>query len=181
MRSAAALVLACIAAACHSTDSVSPGRHAGDAVRGSAAFAASCSGCHASGDGHDLAFFNFTDTTIIRRAVKHVDTLTAYDIVAHIRALGVRPASETVRLFQPGDEVLAGDVAFATRLFGADAWPAALTSAGLAAIDPKTVEVAVPFPHWSDEHANTDWMPDSALPASILDDQGQAARAAIAG
>ena len=177
----AVLLLACTIAACRGTDSVSPGRHAGDAARGSTAFAASCAGCHASGDGSDLAFFNFTDTTIVRRAVKHVDTLTAYDIVAHIRALGVHPASETVRLFQPGDEVLASDVDFATRLFGADAWPAGLTSAGLAAIDPRTVEVAVAFPHWSDEHANTDWMPDSALPAAILDDQGQAARAAIAG
>src|SRR5438128_3225954 len=44
---------------------------------GQIAFEQSCSPCHASRDGFDLAMFGFTDTTIIRRAVKHVDTATA--------------------------------------------------------------------------------------------------------
>ncbi len=183
MRSVAAL-LCCAAAlltACSASDSTSPALRRGDALRGSAAFAQACAGCHASGDGYDLAYFNFTDTTIIRRAVRHVDTLTAYDIVAHIRSLAVRGRTPTTHVFQPGGQVLASDVDFAVQLFGADAWPVGLTTAGLAAIDPRTVQVAVPFPIWSDEVTNMDWMPDSALTPAILDDNGEAARTAIGG
>lgn len=183
MHRAAALL--CLAAAlltaCTANDSTSPAQRRGDALRGSAAFAQACAGCHASGDGYDLAYFNFTDTTIIRRAVRHVDTLTAYDIVAHIRSLAVQPATPTTHLFQPGGAVLASDVDFAVQLFGADAWPTGLTTAALAAIDPRTVRVAVPVPIWSDEVTNMDWMPDSVLTTAILDDDGGAARGAIAG
>lgn len=181
---APAIVLASALLACATRDSTSPATtplRVADAARGATAFAQSCSICHASGDGYDVAHFNFTDTTIVRRALRHVDTLTAYDIVAHIRSLRVAPADPTVRVFQPGGEVLTSDVALAMELFGSDHWPAGLTTAQLAAIDPRKVAVAVPVPRWADEVTNLDWMPDDPLPDAILDDQGQLARAAIAG
>ena len=188
MSRSARLLLACLLApavpllpSCSVSDAVATGLHSGNAVRGATAFVNACSSCHASGDGYDLAYFGFTDTTIVRRAVRHVDTLTAYDIVAHIHALKVAPLNPQVRPFQPGGVVLASDLDFANALFGSDHWPAGLTTAQLRAIDPRLVRVAVPTPQWADEEANLDWMPDSALPLGILDDQGEAARAAIAG
>lgn len=152
-----------------------------DAARGRLAFANACAGCHASGDGLDLAFFGFSDTTIIRRAVAHVDTALARDIVAHVRTLGRPLADRNERLFQPGGVVAPGDVAFATALFGADRWPAGMTTAELRALDPRRIPVAVGMPRWSEEGGNTDWMPDVELPAGILDYDGARARAAIAG
>jgi len=153
----------------------------GDPMAGAVAFQEECAGCHASGDGFDLAFFAFTDTTIIRRAVGHVDTTTAFDIVAHISSLPVREEDRDVRMFQPGDRVLPSDMAFALELFGADQWPAGLGSSGLLAIDPLGVAAAVPLPLWSVEEGNTDWMPDTPLPDHILDTRGQLPRALIAG
>lgn len=152
----------------------------GNAAEGRADFTAHCAGCHASGDGVDLAYFSFPDSTIVRRAVAHVDTATALDIVAHVRTLSVGSVPRGTRLFQPGGVELPDDVSFAVALFGADAWPADLTSAGLAAIDPLQVRIAVPLPRWSEEGDNLDWMPDSALPAPVLDAGGGRARDAIA-
>ncbi len=152
-----------------------------DPVFGRMAFEQSCSGCHASHDGFDIRTFGFTDTTIIRRAVKHVDTATARNIVAYIRSISAPQMDEKIRLFQPKGAVLAGDLEFATALFGSDAWPADLTTAQLAAIDPRNVQVAIRLPVWADEVANTDWMPDSPLPAAILDYSGGLAAAAVAG
>ncbi|MBI4544286.1 MAG: hypothetical protein HY703_03725 [Gemmatimonadetes bacterium] len=157
------------------------GRALPDARQGQVAFAAECATCHASGDGFDLAFFNFTDTTIVRRAVAHVDTATALDIVAHVGTLRVQRASRDLRPFQPGGAVLSGDVEFATALFGADAWPADMTSERLRAIDPLAVRAAIALPLWSLENGNLDWMPDQPLPAGVLDDQGKLGRAALAG
>ncbi|HYN80650.1 MAG TPA: hypothetical protein VES88_04050 [Gemmatimonadaceae bacterium] len=148
---------------------------------GRAAFVQDCSTCHASGDGFDLKTFSFSDTTIIRRAVKHVDTATAHNIVAYIQSIAAPRNDENLRLFQPKGAPLAGDVEFATALFGRDAWPAELTSAELAAIDPRRVQVAIRLPVWSDEGSNTDWMPDFALPAGVLDYSGGLAAGAIAG
>lgn len=141
----------------------------GDPVAGALAFEDECASCHASRDGFDLAHFGYSDTTILRRAVGHVDTTTALDIVAHIRSLGVARESRDLRIFQPGGELLADDVEFATRLFGGDAWPDTLTTAGLMALRPRDVPVAVPFPLWSDEESNRDWMPDAAFPDALLD------------
>jgi hypothetical protein len=152
-----------------------------DVSAGHAAFTQSCSTCHASGDGFDLKTFSFSDTTIIRRAVKHVDTATARNIVAYIRTLAAPRNDEGMRLFQPKGAPLAGDVEFATALFGRDAWPADLTSAELAAMDPRRVQVAIRLPIWSDESSNTDWMPDFPLPAGVLDYSGGLAAGAIAG
>ncbi|MFN2420490.1 MAG: hypothetical protein ABR527_03835, partial [Gemmatimonadota bacterium] len=45
-----------------------------DVVAGRAAFTTVCAACHSSRDGFDLAFFGFSDSTIVRRAVFHVDS-----------------------------------------------------------------------------------------------------------
>jgi hypothetical protein len=121
------------------------------------------------------------DTTIIRRAVKHVDTATARNIVAYVATLSAPHIDESTRLFQPRGAVLNSDVDFAVALFGRDAWPSDLTTAGLQAIDPRTVQIAVKLPIWSDEKTNLDWMPDNELPAGILDYNGGLAAASIAG
>jgi mono/diheme cytochrome c family protein len=70
-------------------DLVEPGVTLADVRLGKQAFEQSCSGCHASRDGFDLKVFGFSDTTIVRRAVHHVDTVTARNIVAYIRTLEV--------------------------------------------------------------------------------------------
>jgi len=160
---------------------VEPGMPNGDPVFGRFAFEEACSGCHASRDGFDLKTFGFTDTTIIRRAVKHVDSATARNIVAYIRSLAAPRNSENLPLFQPKGVPLGSDLEFATALFGRDAWPAELTNAELAAIDPRKVQIAIRLPIWSDEGSNMDWMPDFPLPAGVLDFSGGLAAGAIAG
>jgi hypothetical protein len=152
-----------------------------DPALGRIAFEQECSTCHASRDGFDLKLFAFTDTTIIRRAVKHVDSATARNIVAYIHSVSAPHGSEKLRLFQPKGAPLAGDAEFAVALFGGDAWPVGLTSAGLLAIDPRTVQVAARLPIWSDESSNLDWMPDQPLPPAILDYSGGLVAGAIAG
>lgn len=137
---------------------------------GRAAFATSCATCHASGDGFDLAFFGFADSTIIRRAVFHVDTATALAIVAHVRSLDVASVGRDARPFQVPRA--ASDVDFAFRLFDADAWPADLDEEGLLAVDPTRVAAAVAFPVWSDEASNLDWMPGAPLPPEVLGSPG---------
>ena len=152
-----------------------------DAALGRIAFEDNCATCHASRDGFDLRMFGFTDTTIIRRAVKHVDSATARNIVAYIHSVNAPPEPEKLRLFQPRGAPLATDVDFAVALFGSDAWPASLSSAGLLAIDPRNVQIAAKLPIWSDEATNLDWMPDHPLPEGILTYAGGMAAAAIAG
>jgi hypothetical protein len=148
---------------------------------GQHAFEQSCSGCHASNDGFDLRTFGFTDTTIIRRASKHVDGATARNIVAYIHTLQAPDNPKSAGLFQPTGNVLPGDVEFAVALFGRDAWPDDMTTTRLASIDPRKIAVAIRMPVWADEQSNLDWMPDAALPAGVLDHNGGMARAAIAG
>src|SRR5688572_27732186 len=172
------LVAACSDASPGPSDPAAPRP---DVSVGRAAFVQDCSTCHASGDGFDLKTFGFSDSTIIRRAVKHVDTATAHSIVAYIHSIAAPRNDEDVRLFQPKGEPLAGDVEFAKALFGRDAWPAGLTSAELAAIDPRQVQVAIRLPAWSDESSNTDWMPDFALPAGVLEYSGGLVAGTIAG
>ncbi len=151
----------------------------GDAIAGAAMFAEHCGTCHASRDGFDVAFFAFPDTTIVRRAVRHVDTATALDIVAHVRTFALRPADRTTRVFQPRQALFASDIEFALGLFGADRWPSDLTSEALLSIDPRDVQVAVEFPVWSVEESNVDWMPEVPIDASLLDFAGGAARQAL--
>ncbi len=146
----------------------------GNAAAGLEAFEASCASCHSSRDGIDLKFFAFPDTTIVRRAVAHVDTPTAHDIVAYVRTLPTLPAARDLRLFQPGGRPVAGDADFAVSLFGGDRWPSGLTATGLAAIDPLAVPIALPFPVWSLEGGNLDWMPDVAIADAVLDHPSEA-------
>ena len=141
----------------------------GNPGAGLEAFRRECAGCHAAGDAFDIAFFDFPDTAIVRRALRHVDTATAHDVVAHVRTVGTSGGSPDLRLFQPGGEVLASDVEFARRLFGADRWPPDLDAAGLSRIDPRDVAVALAFPVWSDATGNVDWMPDAPIDPALLD------------
>jgi hypothetical protein len=120
------------------------------------------------------------DTTIIRRAVKHVDTATAQNIVAYIATIAAPRIDEKQQLFQPKTTTLASDVDFAMALFGRDAWPSDLTTNDLLAIDPRKVAVSIRMPIWSDEVSNKDWMPDFELPAAILDYNNGLAKNAIA-
>ncbi len=177
------LTLALVVAGCSdsSRDPVDPGILKPNAVLGQVAFETSCAGCHASRDGFDLKTFGFTDTTIIRRAVKHVDTATARNIVAYIHGLSTPTMNEKVSLFQPKGVQLNSDLEFANALFGRDAWPSDLTTMQLAAIDPRKVAVAIHLPIWSDEATNMDWMPDNPLPDGVLNYSGGLVAAAIAG
>jgi hypothetical protein len=150
-----------------------------DAAVGAAAFAESCASCHAARDGLDLAYFSYPDTTIMRRAVAHVDSGTGRHIIAHIRRSLSGRVPRDHRLFQPGGTVLENDVQFAVRLFGADAWPADLTRESLLKIDPRSVVTAVPFPRWSDESGNLDWMPETPIPDGLLEHGDRRARTAL--
>jgi hypothetical protein len=176
-----AVLSALTVVACSDTPTEQKVNNSQSVVRGQAAFITECASCHASGDGIDIAAFQFTDTTIIRRAVAHVTQPTAFDIVTYIRSLDTPTFAEATRIFQPGGVVLATDAEFAQRLFGVDAFPAAMTTNWMRSIDTRQVAVAVKMPIWSDESTNLDWMPDTPLPAAILDDQGSMARAAVAG
>ena len=162
-------------------DPLDPTRPALDLSLGRVAFEQECSSCHASRDGFDLKTFGFADTTIIRRAVRHVDSSTARNIAAYIESLYAPHHDAQLRLFQPRGRVLADDVEFAMALFGRDAWPAELTTAQLVTIDPRNVQIAIKLPVWSDERSNTDWMPDFPLPSGVLEYSGGLAAGAIAG
>jgi hypothetical protein len=144
-------------------------RITGNATDGLLAFTRQCAGCHSSGDALDLAYFAFPDTTIVRRAVAHVDTATAHDIVAYVRTVRALPGARDVRLFQPGGRQASGDTDFALILFGADAWPSDLTATELAALNPLDVPVAIGFPVWSVEFSNVDWMPNAPIDSVLLD------------
>ncbi len=143
----------------------------GNAVAGLQAFEDECASCHSARDAFDLAFFAFPDTTIVRRAVGHVDTATAHDIVAYVRTVRALPTSREFRPFQPGGRRAAGDANFAIQLFQADSWPTGLTAERLAAIDPLDIPIAIDFPKWSVEFDNVDWMPDVPIDESLLDYQ----------
>ncbi len=140
-----------------------------DARLGKVAFETSCAGCHASGDAFDLAYFSFSDFDVVRRAVKHVDTTTANNIVAYVRSLQVNGVQEATRVFQPGTAVLASDQAFWRDLFGTDQFPEALTSSDLRAVNPRQVSVPVGLLTWSSEGTDLDWMSDDPLPSELLE------------
>ena len=184
MQRLALLPLALLFAACSDAlngPAAPPPPPAANPALGRMAFEQECSGCHASRDGFDLKLFGFSDTTIIRRAVAHVDTATARNIVAYIHSVAAPSQPENVRLFQPHGIPLNSDLEFALSLFGSDQWPAGLTTAQLSGIDPRTVRIAVRLPVWSDEGSNLDWMPDQPLPDGILGYAGSLVAAAIAG
>jgi hypothetical protein len=164
---------------CETADPMGPSAAEAAALavaHGETAFLGECASCHSSRDGFDLAFFQFPDSTIVRRALAHVPEATAHDIAAYIRSLDTRVAFRHTRPFQPGGGLVLSDMAFATRLFGMDGIPAGLDTDAIRAIDPLEVAVAVPLPEWSVEANSLDWMPERALPLSILDDRGSLVR-----
>jgi hypothetical protein len=140
----------------------------GNAALGLEAFRTECASCHSTGDGFDLAFFGFPDTTIVRRALGHVDMPTSLDIVAHVRSLRAPESDRNANVFQPEGRVLMSDQAFAFELFGVDRWPATLTSADLLDMDPRKIPVAIALPKWSVEDSNVDWMPDVGMSTDVL-------------
>ncbi len=163
------LLVSLVASACDQVEAVGVDPHFdGDPILGKAAFEAECSACHASRDGLDLARFSFADSTIVRRALGHVDSATASNIVAHVRTILIEPETETTPVFQPGGRVLSGDVEFAEEVFGFDGFPGGMTTERLQAIDVRDVAVAIRFPVWSVEGANLDWMPETGLPPGVL-------------
>jgi hypothetical protein len=147
-------------------------------ARGHDAFIASCATCHASRDAFDLAFFGFADSTIVRRAVKHVSAQTGRDIAAYVRSLQVASRGETFRPFQPAASSAESDGAFWGRLFNVSEndWPAGLTPAALRAIDMRKVVAPLPMVIWSDESDDDDWMPDVPLDPALLDANAGALR-----
>ena len=151
-----------------------------DTARGEALWSAQCASCHTSKQGRDLAHFGFTDTTIIRRALAHVNATDAWDILAHIRSL---PRADTMtpsrRPFQPGNVVLANDLEFGVNLFGSDQWPASLTRAQLLAQDPTRIAIALPLPMWSDEASVYDWLPGNSVSGKLPAGVQAAAQAVI--
>lgn len=151
---------------------------AGDPVAGGVAFRASCAECHASGDGFDLAYFGFSDADIVRRAVGHVDSTTAHDIVGYIHSLGVT-AGGGAPPFQPLGRTDLTDFAFWKETFGTDGWPGSLTPDLLRARDPRAVAVPLHLLPWSSEEDESDWMPERPLPGSLLSADGGALRSAL--
>lgn len=147
---------------------VGGGTGTGDPVVGQQVFLAECSTCHTSQDGHDLRFFPYTESDVIRRAEPHIGTAAALDVAAYLKTLNVPDAAPTVltRIYQPGGILLASDQEFAIRLFGQDSWPefASFGTAKLRALQASEVPIALPMPLWSDESSNLDWMPDSPFP-----------------
>lgn len=146
---------------------------------GRTAFANECAPCHTARDGFDIAFFGFADADIVRRAVKHVDSTTAGNIVTYIRSLGIAPFGRDHAPFQPGATVVQGDHAFWQSLFGTDGWPDGLTPAALRQIDVRTTPIPIRLPLWSVEEGDTDWLSDRPLDPELLDGNGGALRAAI--
>lgn len=144
---------------------------------GAEAFLVACASCHTSRDGADLALFGFSDRDIVRRAVFHVDSSTATQILDYIRSLEIASVPRNLRPFQVPR--VATDEAFAQRLFGGDYWPSNLGEAGLLAMDPAKVAAAVIFPLWSDEESDLDWMGNVPLSPHVLDHVMASPREAI--
>jgi len=164
----------------------------GDPAAGKVAFETECAQCHASRDGYDLAFFEFTPFDVIRRALSHVDSATARDIAAHVESLDLAAGSmrRSVAPFQPAGRILGDrpffvetgandDLTFWVEALGTPGWPDGLTAAELRAIHPRDLEVPLGMPLWSLEGSDEDWMPERALPTDLLEYAGGALESAI--
>lgn len=181
LNAAVVLTLALLAGGCDSSEPAGPVPDPPDAERGRVAFTTACASCHASRDGYDLALFDFPAADIIRRAVAHVDSATARDIAAYVATLPVASRSRTFRPFQPGGSMASDDAQFWRQLFGTDGWPETLTVYSFATIDLRDVPVPLPFPEWSSEGDESDWMPESPLPDHVLEADGGVLARTIAG
>ena len=146
---------------------------------------ASCASCHAP-DGYDLAYFDFDDATLRRRAEPHLSAEHADRIVALVHALrrrdGIAPRDHrTARPLQPGGAVLPGatvaerDLAFGRQPRVRALFPRPVLSAAEArdardrwlAVDVRTLPIGVALNRWSeDPHEGdasiADWLPDLA-------------------
>lgn len=150
-----------------------------DPARGLAAFRTACAQCHVRSDGWDLAHFGYSDATIVRRALGHVDEASACSIVAWVRGLDVPRKGRHHRPFRPGCAVAGSDEAFGRQLFPGDRWPSDMTREQLLALRPRELPVALPMLPWSDEASRTDWMPEQPLPEALLAERDGALGAAI--
>jgi len=142
-----------------------------DVALGKMAFVKDCAPCHASHDGFDLAYFDFSGHDIVRRAVAHVDSLTALDILAYVNTLAVTAIDRDSRPFQPTGAVLSNDLEFAMTVFGEDKWPSNMTPEQLLSFDTANLTYAVAFPRWSEEESEFDWMPNQPLPVNLVADE----------
>jgi len=145
-----------------STSAIGP-TPAGDPSAGRSAFVASCVACHANRDGFDLAFFGFPPDDIIRRAIGHVDLAAARDIAAFVASIDLDRKHGNAPPFQPGLEVADGDANFWEVAFGAVEGPPRLSAEELVGVDLRTLVVPLPFPPWSDESGDGDWLPNQAV------------------
>jgi hypothetical protein len=158
-------------------DTTTLGEVEGDSARGRVAWLNSCQECHTHDRPIDMELFNFT--SVIRRAMNHVDTLTALDIVADIARLGAGgPLTPTTVIYQPGTPAtaVASDSLFAVALWGADQWRSTLTRDSLLAVHIKDVRIPITLPLWSDESTAYDWIPGTGpftgqIPAGVLASQ----------
>lgn len=148
-----------------------------DPALGRVAFEVSCGPCHASLDAFDLAIFDFPASDVIRRAVGHVDSATARDILAYVETLDVEPRGRAFNPFEP--PTVLDDARYWRHLFGTDGWPEGLAVEDFAAIDLRDVPAPVPFPPWSSEIGESDWMPEAPLPQDVLAAEGGAVRRAL--
>lgn len=173
-------LLALIAVGCGDDPTGPQAPEAGDPDLGRAAFQTSCASCHASGDGFDLAFFGFPDADIVRRAAAHVDSATARDIAAYVGTLPVTSMEPDVRPFQPGEGVPTADPDFWRGIFGTEGWPeGGVTVDQVRELDLRDATLSVPFPRWSSEADDSDWMPEEPLPDAVLDADEGAVRSAL--
>jgi hypothetical protein len=172
---------ALLAVGCGGDETVGPeGPALGDPDLGRVAFQTSCASCHASGDGFDLAFFGFPDADIVRRAAPHVDSATARDIAAYVETLPVTSMEPDVRPFQPGSGEPTADPDFWRGIFDTEGWPdGGVTVEHLRGLDLRDETLSIPFPRWSSEVDESDWMPEEPLPDAVLDADGGAVRAAL--
>jgi hypothetical protein len=143
-------------------DTTTVGEIEGDSARGRVAWLASCQSCHTHDKPIDMETFDFPDTAIVRRAMNHVDTTTALDIVEFKKTLGAGgPLTRTTVIYQPGTPAtaVANDSLFAVALWGADEWRASITRDSLLATHIKDVRIPITLPLWSDEATAYDWVP----------------------
>lgn len=170
----AGVAFACIAvfAGCGDTATApgdsDPFEFTGDPAAGQVAFVQSCSQCHNSRDGYDLAAFGFSKLNVFRRSLAHVDEKGSRDIAVYIETL--QPGTLYPRVpFQPSVAVGSSDQKFWEDAIGATGWPETLTPDDLREIDVRSLRVPLAMPAWSIEDSNEDWMPDVPLPAQVLD------------
>lgn len=172
--------VALVAWGCDPDAGAGPDVEPADPARGAVAFRDACASCHASRDGFDLAFFGFPAADIVRRGVDHVDSASARDIAAHVAALGVEAVGRDFRAFQPTGVVGAGgDDGFWRSVMGGDGVPDDLTPEALRSIDLRDLPVPLPFPVWSSETSEGDWMPETPLPPALLTQQDGMLRSAL--